>query len=57
MRCNVQVVPKIMFDVEVHVQAWHVQALADETIDVRLSVPQFVRNVDAICCQEDARGK
>ena len=52
--CHIEVVTEIVLDVEMHVQAGHVQTLADEPVDVCFSMPQFMRHIDAVRGQEDS---
>ena len=54
--CHIEVVTEIMLDVEMHVQARHVQTFADEPVYVCLSMPQFMRHIDAVRGQEDPAG-
>ena len=47
----------VVLDEEVHVQAWHVEELAHETLHQRLAVAKFMGDVDAVGGQQDASGQ
>ena len=56
-RSDAQMVPIVVLDEEVHVQAGHVEQFAHEALRQRLPVAKFVGDVDAIGREQDAAGQ
>ena len=49
--------PEVVLDEEVHVQAGHVQQLAHQALCQWLPVSEFVGDIDAVGCEQDAAGQ